>query len=170
MTAVARPRPRPRPPLSPASAVLLGGLTIALLDIADAIVYYGLKGATPIRIFQSIARGLLGRAAFDGGLPTALLGALLHTFISVMIALVFYVAATRLPVLVRQPWRWGALYGVGVYLVMYLIVLPLSRVGLPPFRAPDVLDEILIHVFGVGIPAALFARAAGIPRTVTGFG
>lgn len=148
-------------------AVVLGGLTVALLDIADAIIYYGFQGATPIRIFQSIARGVLGRAAFDGGLPAALLGLGLHCFISLTIVLVFYLAAARLPALARRPWRSGTVYGLGVYAVMYLVVLPLSRVGMPHFRSSDVLDELFIHIFGVGIPAALFVRAAVLPATVT---
>ena len=150
-------------------AVLLGGLTVAVLDIADAIIYYGFLGATPIRIFQSIAVGVLGRSSYDGGIATALLGAALHCLISLTIVLALYLAAARYPALVRRPWVAGPIYGLGVYGVMYLVVLPLSRVGMPHFNHPGtVADEVLIHIFGVGIPAALFVRAAGPARAVTG--
>src|SRR5262249_23792759 len=153
--------------LSPVTAVLLGGLTVAVLDIADAIIYYGFLGAKPIQIFQSIAVGVLGRASYDGGMATALLGAGLHCFISLMIVLVLYLGATHLPVITRRPLLSGAIYGLGVYVVMEFVVLPLSRVGMPHFRhVGPVVDELLIHVLGVGIPAALFVRAAVPPDSV----
>jgi len=149
--------------LTPLRAILFGGLTVAVLDIADAFIFYAFYGATPVKILQSIAVGLLGRdAAYAGGAGTAILGALLHCFISLSIVTVFYLAATKLPVLTRQPWVSGTFYGLGVYLTMYLVVLPLSRVGMPHFNhLGPVLDEVFIHIFGVGIPAALFVRAAG---------
>lgn len=148
--------------LTPVKAILLGGLTVAVLDIADAFIFYAFYGATPVQILQSIAVGVLGRdAAYQGGAATTILGACLHCFISLSIVTVFYLAAARLPVLTRRPWMSGMIYGLLVYLTMYLVVLPLSRVGMPHFKhLGPVLDEILIHVFGVGVPAALFARAA----------
>ena len=154
--------------LTPIKAILLGGLTVALLDIADAFIFYAFYGATPVQILQSITVGVLGReAAYQGGAATAILGAFLHCFISLSIVTVFYLAATKLPVLTRRPWMSGAIYGLLVYATMYFVVLPLSRVGMPHFKhlAP-VLDEILIHILGVGIPAALFVRAARPEATI----
>jgi hypothetical protein len=49
-------------------------LVVGALDAIDAVVFFGLRGVTPIRIAHSIAAGLLGRAAFQGGLATAALG------------------------------------------------------------------------------------------------
>lgn len=158
MTAAARPGFR----LTPLQAILFGALTVAVLDIADAFIFYAFYGASPVRILQSIAVGVLGPASYQGGAATAVLGAALHCFISLSIVTVFYVAATRMPILTRRPWVSGPIYGVLVYATMYLVVLPLSRVGMPHFKhVAPVLDEILIHIFGVGIPAALFVRAAG---------
>ena len=154
--------------LTPFKAILFGGLTVAVLDIADAFIFYAFYGATPVKILQSIAVGVLGRdAAYQGGAATAVLGAFLHCFISLSIVTVFYLAATRLPVLTRRPWMSGAMYGLLVYATMYFVVLPLSRVGMTHFKhlAPP-LDEILIHIFGVGIPAALFVRAARPGATI----
>jgi hypothetical protein len=41
-------------------------------------------------------------------------------------------------------------------------VLPLSNAGRGPFVLPVVINGVLIHMFGVGLPAALFARAIRI--------
>jgi len=150
--------------LSPARAILYGGLTVGVLDGLDAIVFFGLRnGVGPLRIFKGIAGGLLGReAAVAGGWPTALLGVLLHFTIATTIVTVFYLASRRLPFLTLRPFVWGPLYGVVVYLTMNLVVLPLSALhgtGLPQ-ALPVLLNGVLIHIIGVGTPSALFARAA----------
>jgi hypothetical protein len=147
--------------MTPSRVVLLGGLTVGVLDIADAFVFFGLRGVPPILILQSIASGLLGKEAFSGGLPAAALGMLLHFFIALAIVTTYYLASRRLPVLVRQPVACGLVYGLLVYAFMNLVVLPLSAAGSGGFPAPPVLaNGLLIHALGVGLPSALFARAA----------
>ena len=54
----------------------------------------------------------------------------------------------------------GVLYGIAVYFVMNYVVIPLSAASQGTFSMPVFLNGILIHAFGVGLPAALFARAA----------
>ncbi len=49
-----------------------------------------------MRILQSIASGLLGASAFQGGPQTAALGALLHFFIALVAAAVYYAAGLSL--------------------------------------------------------------------------
>ena len=150
--------------MSTARALLYGGLTVGILDGLDAVVFFGLRGAQPIRIFQSIASGLLGRQAFAGGLPTAALGLVLHFFIAFTIVAVFLFASKRIPALVRAPIVSGILYGVAVYFVMQYIVVPLSAATPGRFVWPVFMNGILIHMFGVGLPASLVARAASKPN------
>ena len=144
--------------MSPRRALLLGTLTVGVLDITDAFVFFWARNAVaPPVILQSIASGLLGRAAFQGGWPTALLGLGLHFFIAFVIVLVYQVASRRAPSLTRRLWWWGPLYGIAVYVVMNYVVIPLSAASFRP-PAPAVLaNGLLIHVFGVGIPSAWFA-------------
>jgi hypothetical protein len=146
--------------MSRGRALLYGTLAVGILDILDAFVFFGLRGARPIRILQSIAAGLLGRASFNGGWKTAALGLALHFFIAFVIVLVFMLASRLLPALARQALAWGPIYGIAVYLVMTFIVVPASAAagGVPSW--PVALNGLLIHMFGVGLPAALAARAA----------
>src|SRR5437870_2015665 len=111
--------------------IVYGGLAIGVLDIFDAITFYGIRnGLKPARIFQSIAAGLLGReAAVSGGMKTVLLGAFLHFLIAFTIATVFYFVSTILPTLTRHAVTSGLVYGVGAYFVMNYVVLPLSAIG-----------------------------------------
>ena len=140
-------------------ALVTGTLIVGVLDILDAFIFFGLRGARPIGILQSIASGVLGRAAYQGGMRTALLGLLLHFFIAFGVVAT-YLAATRLvPGLNRRPWVYGLLYGVAVYAVMNLIVIPMSAAALGSGPTPAVVraNGLLIHMFGVGLPAALIA-------------
>ncbi len=146
--------------MSTTRALLYGTLAVGILDALDAVVFFGLRGVQPIRIFQSIASGLLGRAAFSGGLAAALLGAALHFFIAFIIVAIFLVASRWLPVLVQKPILSGILYGIGAYLVMQYIVLPLSAAATGRFSWPVFTNGMLIHMFGVGLPASLLAHAA----------
>jgi hypothetical protein len=146
--------------LSPWQALLGGALTVGVLDILDAFVFFGLRGVSPIRILQSIAGGLLGRAAFQGGLATAVLGLVLHFTIAFLIVGTYYVASGRLGALVRHAIPCGMAFGVAAYLVMNFVVVPLSAAGGASRTLPVVLNGLCIHIVGVGLPAALFAKAA----------
>ena len=148
---------------SPLRAILLGGLIVGALDGLDAIIFFGLRGVSTIRIFQAIAAGLLGPEAFQGGLATAALGVVLHYTIATTIVAVAYLLARRFPTLTTRPILVGACYGVGVWLVMSYLVVPLSAANGAARTAPVVINGIMIHIVGVGIPAWLVARKA--PRT-----
>jgi hypothetical protein len=136
-----------------------GGIAVGVLDLLDACVFYGLRGVSPIRILQSIAGGLLGRASFQGGLGTAALGLFLHFLIAFVIVAIYFAAARSVPVLTRRPFLFGPLYGLAAYWVMNYVVLPLSAAGAAHPAGAVLTNGLLIHAFGVGLPAALAARA-----------
>jgi hypothetical protein len=105
------------------TAIAVGGLIAGSLDI---LVASAINEASPATILQAIASGLLGRASYDGGAETAALGLLLQWFMSLAIAAIYGGAAMQMPALFDKPVRFGALYGVGVFIVMGFIVMPLS--------------------------------------------
>src|SRR5687768_10025558 len=109
-----------------AFAILVGGLIAGAIDISYAVGFSAFRGVAPVRILQSVASGLLGSPAYQGGAGTAALGFLLHFLLMLIIAAIFYVASTRLRFLLARPVLWGAIYGFLVYWVMNLVVLPLS--------------------------------------------
>ena len=149
--------------MSPVQALLLGTLTVGVLDILDAFVFFGLRGVPATAILQAIASGVLGREAFAGGSGTAALGLALHFVIAFGVVAVYHLASRRFPALARNPLLLGPLYGILVYLVMNEVVLPLSAAMTGPRTLPILVNGLLIHAFGVGLPAALSAWAAG-PR------
>jgi len=144
------------------TTIFFGGLAIGILDLTFAFTFYGLiLGAKPLRIFQSVAAGVLGRqTAVEGGVRTFLLGIVLHFVVATCIAAVYFLATLVFPVFVRHPVISGLCYGVAAYFGMKYIVLPLSAIGqrgtLPRF--PILLTEIIGHAVLVGLPVALLAR------------
>jgi len=144
------------------STIVYGGLMVGLLDLLFAFTLYWLiLGAPPLRIFQTVAAGVIGRsAATAGGVRTFLLGILLHFIVAICIALVYYLATLLLPGLIRHAVVSGLTYGVIAYFGMKYVVLPLSALGqggrLP--RLPILLTEIVGHAVLVGLPIALLAR------------
>lgn len=138
--------------------VVWGGLVAGVLDAVDSVVAFGLKGQNPIQVLQYVASGLLGTSAFHGGLATAGLGALLHFFISFVVAAVFYAASLKLSVLYRKPLAYGFVYGAAVYLFMNYVVLPLSAVPKTPFSLSLFLNGVVGHGLLIGFVIAWFAQ------------
>ncbi|SRR6266478_6914254 len=147
-------------PLGAMRAILYGTIVVGTLDILDAIIFFGSSGIKPIRIFHSIASGLLGRPAFSGGMKTALLGAFLHYFIAFGIVAIYYFVSLRVDALTRNVVIYGLLYGLVVFGIMSYIVVPLSRTGTgtPHFPLPALLNGLLGHAILIGLPSAIFAK------------
>jgi hypothetical protein len=144
-----------------AFAILVGGLIAGAIDISYAVGFSAFRGVAPMRILQSVASGLLGSPAYQGGAGTAALGFLLHFLLMLIIAAIFYVASTRLRFLLARPVLWGAIYGFLVYWVMNLVVLPLSAFpSTVKFVPVVVITSLIVHAFGIGVPIALASRAA----------
>ena len=132
-----------------------------MLDILDAMIFYGVRsGITPVRILQSVAAGLLGRASYTGGAKTAALGLLLHFFNATLFAIGYYFLSRLLPWLNRNAVIAGLLYGVAAYFIMTFIVVPLSAIGprTTPIPWAVFLNGIIGHALLVGWPLALVAR------------
>lgn len=140
------------------SVIWRAGLIAGVLDITAAFITWGIKRVSPVDILQGIASGLLGAKSFGGGWPTAALGAACHFLIAFSAATVFYLASRRLTFLTRHAVPSGVLYGVAVYVVMYWIVMPLSRYHSMPFSLSRAVVAIVTHMICVGLPIALVVR------------
>ncbi|HVU00344.1 MAG TPA: hypothetical protein VHE30_01280 [Polyangiaceae bacterium] len=140
-------------------AILVGGLAAGILDAIDAVVAFKVVlGFDPIPIYQFVASGMLGPSAFAGGIATAGVGVGVHFLIAFSAAALFVLASTRLPLLRERHLAAGAVYGVGVYLFMNHVVIPLSLIPPSPFSLPLFLNGVLGHAALVGIPIAWAAR------------
>ena len=118
------------------TAILVGGFIAGAIDISYAIIV-NLPRVAPARVLQSVASGLLGRAAYEGGAPTAWLGLFLHFAMAARDGRDLRrrrpLAAAGAPASDRRRHRLRRL----IYFVMRWVVVPLSRFpGRPAHRQP----------------------------------
>jgi uncharacterized membrane protein YagU involved in acid resistance len=141
-------------------AIALGGMMVGLLHliIQDGLVFSLLNQTPFILVMQYVASGVMGNAAFAGGLAIALLGLIIHFLISFVVAGVFILSADRISLLRHNVIFGSLLYGVGVFIVLYVVILPLSAAPPVPLQTMDVIELILEHVLVIGLPLGLFVR------------
>jgi hypothetical protein len=143
--------------------LVFAGMFIFISQCIHQWIVITLIQKTPyVLVWQYIASGVLGTAAFEGGFATALIGLFFHLIISFVIAGVFILSAGRIPLLRRYAIAGSLLYGFGVFIVMNMIVTPLSAA--PPVPAPTLpwlIEAILEHTLLVGLPLGILVRRNG---------
>ena len=141
-------------------SITLGGTILALchLIIQDGIFFSLLEKYPFISLLQYIASGAMGKAAFAGGLATALLGAVLEFLMTFIIAGIFILSANQIPLLRRYVVVGSLLYGVGVFIVMNFIVLPLSAAPPSPLTVLQIIETFIEHVLLIGLPLGILVR------------
>jgi len=142
--------------------ILVTGLYAGLLDgLAAVVVTYIRSGRTPDIVFQYISSALFGKDAFSGGVAMTLLGILLHMLIAMTWTFLFFLICSRFPPRKTNVAAWlvpGIIYGISVWCIMNLVVLPLSRVTQAPFTITGVAIGASIIVLCIGIPIAWSAN------------
>lgn len=130
-------------------AIGVGGLTAGTLDLVQAFVLFG------SRIPLVIAAGLVGRQALHGGPGIYVLGVLLHFFIALSAASIYYAASRKLTFMMDHPLVCGLFFGGAVEEVMSKVVLPLSALhARGPYRLHDLILGLVVHMIVIGLPIA----------------
>jgi hypothetical protein len=134
-------------------AILVGGFIAGSLDLTSAFITFGWG------VPRAIAAGLVGRQAFQGGVATWVLGVFLHYVIAYAAATVYCVASWKLDFLKENWLVCGMFYGIAVFLVMNLIVLPISGLhATGPYQLHGLIQGIVVHMLIIGVPIAFCAR------------
>jgi hypothetical protein len=135
-------------------AILVGGAIAGTFDLISAFMTFG------INVPRAIAGGLIGRQAFQSTGPAVwTLGVFLHYFIAFSAAAVYCFASRKLPFLKENFVVCGLFYGIGFYLVMNLIVLPLCALHLHgPYQLKGLLIGLLVHMFLIALPISISLR------------
>ncbi len=136
------------------------GLVAGTLDISENILFNATRHVTPAMIFRFIASGLIGNQAFHMGWVSIALGVEIHYTIAVTWTVVFYFLSRRFPALLRRAALSGLLYGAAVYLIMNVVVLPLTAVphSASTTTAAARISGVLALLFCIGLTIALLTR------------
>lgn len=156
-------------PMRPAwPAILAAGLVCGILDIHAAFLSaYLTADRSPPWVLRAVASAVLGRdAAFGGGGWVPALGLAMHFLVATTWAAVFTGLSRRFPVLLRQVFVAGPVFGLFVYLFMNVVTIPFCSwfrslyLGTPVSwaHAPFGWPQFGIHLTCVGLAIALAVR------------
>ena len=144
---------------SKSRAILLTAFIAGTLDILAAILVYGviMQRATALQILKGIAAGLFGKIVIGNETVMAIIGLILHYFIAFCFTGFYFFVARYAALLQKNAAIYGLLYGTFVWMVMNLIVLPLSQAYNAPFSWPGFLRSVTILMLCIGLPISLMA-------------
>lgn len=141
--------------------VMWAGLISGLLDgIAACTVFYLKQGFSPAEVMKFIATGVYGAKAFTGGPAMVVVGISLHFFIAFVISWVYFAVFPNFRVLNSKPVLSGFVFGALVWIVMNVIVIPLTQVPPAPFEAKAVMVSLVWHMILVGLPISIITKKA----------
>ena len=135
------------------AAILVGTLDI----LAASIQFYLKTNKGPAPIFKFIASGIFGKDAFSSGNSMILFGLLFHFFIAFIFTIFFFWISDKIPAILKLKLVTGILYGVFIWTVMNLLVLPISNVPKSSFNFTNAIIGMMILIICIGIPLSLIA-------------
>jgi len=147
------------PRKSAVKTVLIAGLVAGVLDgLAAVIQTYIAVGRGPQVVFKFIASGVFGREAFAGGTIMVFWGVIFHMMIATGWALLLFLIYPKLIILLKNKYLIGIFYGAFVWVMMNLVIVPLSNTPQLSFDIVKALFAIAILIVCVGIPAAMIVH------------
>ena len=141
--------------------ILQAGLIAGTLDILSAFIYYYIKSGKTnfLVIFKFIASGIFGKDAGDGGTAMILAGLILHYAIAFSFTIFFFWLYPKVNVMSKNRIVTAIVYGLFVWAMMNLIVVPLSDTVHRPFKIEGAIINMGILIVCIGIPLSFMANA-----------
>jgi hypothetical protein len=140
--------------------ILIAGLIAGTLDAAAATIkYYINTGNGPVRIFVFIASGIFGNEAYEGSQSIAIFGLIFHYLTAIIFSAFYFLIYPKIEFLHNNKLFSAFLYGIFVWLIMNLIVVPLSNTPALTFHITDALIAAFILIICIGIPVCFMAAS-----------
>ena len=124
----------------------------------DAIAAIVLSLHTPPgKIFRYIASGVFGEDAFTAGADMIFWGIFFHYVIAMLFTSFLFLSYRQFKKLFANKYLIALIYGLFIWLIMNIVVLPLSYVPKFPFQTFSVLTGIIALVICIGLPTSIAA-------------
>ncbi|MDG3581825.1 hypothetical protein [Galbibacter pacificus] len=133
-------------------------LVAGTADITAAMFNFLAQGGEHVsRIFRFIASGVFGQAAFERGSFMIYMGGLFHYLIAFLWTTLFFYFYPKLELRLHKAniYFIGIVYGLVIWCVMNLIVLPLSNTAdLNNTHVQDIIGMVIL-ILCMGLPISL---------------
>ncbi|MBN8821983.1 MULTISPECIES: hypothetical protein [unclassified Spirosoma] len=140
----------------PIRTILRAGVVAGVLDALAAMIMTLVRGGNdPLIVWKYVASGAFGPNALTDGPSMIFWGLAFHFLIAFSFASLFYAIYPSLRRFIDSTTAMGLLYGIPVWVIMNLIVIPASRIKMAPFELSRVTIGMGILMICVGLPIAL---------------
>jgi hypothetical protein len=130
--------------------IIVSGIVAGILDCISAVVFLGKMNFAGV--WKYVASGYFGKSAFSSGNEMVVYGLLFHFCIAIFWAIVFFFVVRKINFFKHYIIVGGLLYGIMIWLVMNLIVLPFTNIPQNPMTAIGAIKNIVILMLCVGLP------------------
>lgn len=138
--------------------IALSGLLVGSLDIIAALIQFYIKtGKDPLIVLKYIASAIVGKEAFSGGTPMAVVGLLLHFVIAFAWTISFFWIYPKLKLQTLNTILTGVLYGIFIWLIMTRVVVPVTKATTSAFDWKQAAIAALILIAAIGLPLSFIA-------------
>lgn len=107
----------------------LAALTAGIVDFLYVTTSVFMSGGSVVQLWQYVASGIFGSGAYSMGMTGSLYGIIFHFLIMVAFSSVIYFLYKKISVIEKHPVLSGLIYGICIWFVMNMLVVPLSNVG-----------------------------------------
>lgn len=133
--------------------IFLAGIIAGFLDGITAVIIPGKMNFSGV--FKFVASGIFGKDASVGGGVMVLYGIIIHFTIAITFAFVYYFSFFRLKFFQKNKFIGGLVYGIFVWGIMNLVLLPFTNIQQRPFNETELIQGILILMICIGLPISL---------------
>lgn len=133
--------------------VIITGFIAGVLDITGAcLASYFSKGLVPGTVLKYVASGVFGKAALEGGYGMMAWGLFFHFIIAYSCTVVFWGVYPKIDFLKKSIFINAVLIALTAWAVTNLIIIPLSRIGMPKFTISSVTRAVTVLILCIGLP------------------
>jgi hypothetical protein len=132
-------------------------LLAGTLDILAAVIQTLVLGGSPVKMLQYIASGVFGAESFSGGNSFAVMGLAFHYVIALIWTSIYFLLYPKIKILSKNWVLSGLFWGLFIWGIMNLVVLPLSNVPQSAWNTPRAIIALLILIGAMGLPISYLA-------------
>jgi hypothetical protein len=156
MTATTNLKNHPAPPVS---IIIKAWLIAGTLDISLAFLYSSLKrGTSPATVLQYISKVVFGKTTLTDPVILAITGLVIHFAIAMAWTILFFIVYRSLGLVRINKIVTGMLYGLLVWTIMNILVLPLWNNKPFVFNPESSTINAVILIVAIGMPLSFIAH------------